>query len=192
MNATKRKSNAARVGVLALALALVSACLLGGTLAKYSTEVTGTGSATVAKWSFTANGATDKFDVSLVDETQTGVAEGRIAPGAKGSFAIELDANGSEVAVDYTIAFSNLTGMPDGLKFYSDSDRKNAIDDLGAYEGLNGTIALANVGTSVTKTVYWAWAEGADAEDTVVGKDPKAGTFAVTVTGTQKTDAAAA
>lgn len=190
MNATKRKSNVARIGVLALALALVSACLLGGTLAKYSTAVTGTGSATVAKWSFTANGGTDEFDVSLVDETQTGVAEGKIAPGAKGSFDIVLDASGSEVAVDYTIAFSKLTDMPDGLKFYSDSNRKNAIDDLGTYKGLNGTIDWADVDKQVTKTVYWAWAEGDD--DTAVGKDPKAGTFAITVTGTQKTEAATA
>lgn len=47
--ATQKKSYAARLGVLAVALSLVTACLLGGTMAKYVTEVTGTGSATVAK-----------------------------------------------------------------------------------------------------------------------------------------------
>ena len=60
-----KKNHAARLGALALALTLVSTCLMGGTLAKYTTTVTGTATATVAKWVFNANNAaadTKKFE----------------------------------------------------------------------------------------------------------------------------------
>ena len=51
----KRKSQASRLGVLALALTLVTTCLTGGTMAKYVTEVTGNATAAVAAWSFKVN-----------------------------------------------------------------------------------------------------------------------------------------
>lgn len=47
-----------RIGVIVLALTLITACLAGGTLAKYSTTVDSTGSTgTVAKWSWKINDA---------------------------------------------------------------------------------------------------------------------------------------
>ncbi|WP_418252314.1 hypothetical protein [Gordonibacter urolithinfaciens] len=186
--ATQKKSYAARLGVLAVALSLVTACLLGGTMAKYVTEVSGTGSATVAAWSFKANDQTKEFTVDLADTANTNVATDRIAPGTKGSFGIKVDATGSETALDYTIAFSNLTNMPDGLKFYSDIDRTIAITDLATYKGFDGGIALTEVGTPVTKTVYWEWAyEGDNTKDTAAGTNAsKAASFKITVTGTQK------
>lgn len=51
----KKKVYAARLGVTALALTLVTTCLMGSTLARYVTEVTGSATATVAKWSFKVN-----------------------------------------------------------------------------------------------------------------------------------------
>ncbi|MDN4469665.1 hypothetical protein [Gordonibacter sp. RACS_AR68] len=193
--ATQKKSYAARLGVLAVALSLVTACLLGGTMAKYVTEVTGTGSATVAKWSFTANGKTDTFgSIDLAKTAYTNVAEKKIAPGTEGSFDIVLDASGSDVAVDYTIAFSNLQNKPKNLKFYSDKDKSTEISDLAT--ALTGTIELKDVGTAVTKTVYWDWAIGSsDADnstDTANGTAAKSMTFDIAVTGTQKTPVAPA
>ncbi|MEI3230105.1 MAG: hypothetical protein V8S24_01915 [Gordonibacter pamelaeae] len=128
--ATQKKSNAARLGVLAVALSLVTACLLGGTMAKYVTEVTGTGSATVAKWSFKAkNQTTTLAEVNIANTAyaNTNAATGRIAPGTAGSFDIALDANGSEVAVGYAIALTNLGNMPEGLKFYSGANKTSGI-----------------------------------------------------------------
>lgn len=185
--ATQKKSYASRLGVLAVALTLVTACLLGGTMAKYVTEVTGTGSATVAKWSFTANEKTDKFDVALTDTTQTGVATGKIAPGAKGSFDIDMSAAGSEVGVDYTIAFSDTTNLPAGLKFYSDADGKSEITELSAVS--TGTIEADK---TEKVTIYWSWpTTGDDSSDTTVGKAANgvAKTFTITVTGKQQTPA---
>lgn len=195
-----KKSYAARLGVLVVALTLVSTCLLGGTMAKYVTDVTGTGSATVAKWSFKATNGTDTTaNVDLASTAYGNVAEKKIAPGTEGSFDIEIDASGSEVAVDYTIAFSNLQNKPDNLKFYADKEGKTEILDLGNYKGLNGTITLDKVNTKVTKTVYWKWPyetgsgdaiKAADVVDTTAGAKETDGdrkvSFDIKVTGTQK------
>ena len=199
--ATQKKSNAARLGVLAVALSLVTACLLGGTMAKYVTEVTGTGSATVAKWSFKANEKTDTFTVDLAKTAYTNINNtdgNKIAPGTEGSFDIKLDASGSDVAVDYTIAFSNLQNKPTNLKFYSDENMATEIADLTNTTALNGEIKLADISKPVTKTIYWKWAyeigndeatkktnNAQDVKDAVNSM-----TFTITVTGTQQTPTA--
>lgn len=100
----KRKSYVARLGALALALTLVSSCLVGGTLARYVSEVTGTAKATVAAWSFKANGEGTKMaDIDLASTAYTSatVASRVIAPGTSGSFDIEL--MGLEVKWELTI-----------------------------------------------------------------------------------------
>ncbi len=189
--ATQKKSNAARLGVLAVALSLVTACLLGGTMAKYVTEVTGTGSATVAKWSFKANNETTTFaDINIASTAYTNINnadKNRIAPGTAGSFDIMLDATGSDVAVGYTIAFTNLSNQPTNLKFYSDKEMTQEITNLST--GLTGAIdynATADA-MKTTKTVYWKWdyqtASGDTADVENAGKDM---TFDIKVIGTRK------
>lgn len=184
------KSNfVARLSVLTIALTLVTTSLIGGTLAKYTTEVTGDGSATVAKWSFEAHdesGAT--FAVTLTDTADTNVTSGKIAPGSKGSFNIEIDATGSETALDYTIEFTNFKNKIDNLKFYSDATRTVDTEiDLTNTKAFDGSIALAESNKKVTKTVYWEWKDGVNnASDTDAGKAPTEMTFDIKVTGTQK------
>ena len=192
--ATQKKSYAARLGVLAVALSLVTACLLGGTMAKYVTEVTGTGSATVAKWSFKANGSdTTLTEVNIANTAYTNVATGKIAPGTAGSFDIALDAKGSEVAVDYAIELSNLGNMPKGLNVYEGANKTSGITVTGGVATLEGSIGKDSVDTPVKKTIYWVW-DGADtdADDTVLGKAGEKKTFNIKVTGTQKTPVAPA
>lgn len=193
--ATQKKSYAARLGVLAVALSLVTACLLGGTMAKYVTEVTGTGSATVAAWKFTAGNGTENFTVDLAKTAYDNINGKKIAPGTEGSFDIILDATGSDVAVDYTIAFSKLENKPTNLKFYykNESDQKVAIDDPTSADAIKGTIDYGSAADAmkVTKTVYWDWAIGnSDADnstDTANGTAAKLMTFDIKVTGTQQT-----
>lgn len=188
------KSNlVARLSVLTIALTLVTTSLIGGTLAKYTTEVTGTGSAQVAKWSFKANeksGGDDKFTVNLADtaDENLNVTNGKIAPGSKGSFNIEIDATGSETALEYKIEFTNIQNPIANLKFYSDADRKNEITDLTTTTALNGSIALTDVGTTVIKTVYWEWKDDVknNASDTAEGVAATKMTFDIKVTGTQR------
>lgn len=180
-----KKTNIARLSALALTLCLASTALMSGTMAKYTTTVTGNGTATVAKWNFKANGDASTFNVNLTDTTLNGkVTEGKIVPGAKGSFNINLDASGSDTAVDYEIKFANTSNIPTNLKFYSNADYSTEINLTTT--GKKGTIALADVGTSVTETIYWKWdyaTSNGDTDDTTdAGKTM---TFEITVTGTQ-------
>lgn len=186
------KSNlVARLSVLTIALTLVTTSLIGGTLAKYTTTVTGDGSATVAKWSFNAYSKQGDatFEVKLTDTANTNVTNGKIAPGSKGSFDIVIDATGSETALDYKIEFTNIQNKIDNLKFYPDASRTDGTEiDLTNPTALNGSIALADVRNTVTKTVYWEWKDAAsnDKSDTEAGVAAKDMTFNIKVTGTQK------
>ena len=119
----KKRSIAARLGVAAMALTLITTSLSSGTLAKYSDTVQGTTKMIVARWnvgaSITANGTKSTLASSpvnfgdLADTATTkpaNVASGRIAPGMAGGFDINLttaaDASGSlgtEVNADYVV-----------------------------------------------------------------------------------------
>ena len=180
-----------RLGVVALALTLVSMTLMGETLAKYTTEVTGTGSVAVAKWAFKADTTTTPsatetwtFDLSSTKTTNNNVATAKVAPGDVGSFTVKMDASGSEVAIEYSIAIdkTNLTTTAGVIKFYSDESRTQEIKTA-----QTGSIALKDVGTAVEEIIYWKWDTTTDSEDTTLGEAAASETFTVTVTANQKT-----
>lgn len=201
----KKRSNAARLGVLVLALTLITTCLVGGTLARYVTEVDGSAKAVVAKWAFDAKNsnqtiATQNFVIDLGDTTNrsayptTDIKEGVIAPGTTGSFDIVLDGTGSEVGIDYTVKFAAKAGttLPDdmvfsfkpitesnkGVKLASLADETGTIDYTATVKGMEKTI-----------TVYWSWAFDADDTATVNDNTYRGVTWLmdITVTGKQTT-----
>lgn len=192
----KRKSQASRLGVLALALTLVTTCLTGGTMAKYVTEVTGKAKATVAAWSFKADGigtAENPIDLgSTANRTAysaDNIMEGVIAPGTSGSFDIVIDGSGSEVGVDYKLKIAAADGitLPDDLTFTTNDSGSDTAYTLGS--DITNTIKYAAGSDSMKKTitVKWTWAFGED--DT---KDSNDNTYAdndwtlnITATGTQ-------
>ncbi len=187
---TKKKSYAARLGVLALALTLVSTCLLGGTLARYTSEVTGTGTANIAKWAvaFKQNDTekTADFNFTLADTkaTNANVATDAVAPGDKGEIKLVIDGTGSEVAYEYKIElnatdFSETAG---NVKFYSNADYTTEWSNADFTK-----VALANVGSPVEKSIYWQWVGGEDnnANDTTAGKAAADITFTIKLTAQQ-------
>ncbi len=191
-----KKLHAARLGALALTLTLISTCLAGGTLARYTSAVTGTGTANIAKWSIdfkhkngagAADSKTANYDIDLKDtkDTNTLVNSDKIAPGDKGSFEVQIDGKDSEVAYEYKIELTttNFSGTAGNVKFYSDADRKK--------EWKNETdftkVALDDVDTAITKTIYWEWegGEGNNANDTTAGVAAASPTFTVKLTAQQ-------
>ena len=189
---TRKRSYAARLGILAVALALTSTCLLGGTMAKYATEVTGTGSATVAAWSFKVNGKDSAIEtVDLASTAYSNVKSKTIAPGTKGSFTVEVDATGSDVAVKYTIKFSDMTNVPTDLKFYSDEALTKPIDP--ASSPVEGAITADAQNKKVATTIYWSWPYTTGTDDAAIKANDKTDTgdagktvsFKIAVTGTQ-------
>lgn len=164
----KKGSKIVRLGVLALTLTMVSTCLMGGTMARYVTEVTGTASASVAAWKFNVNDATSEkptfTDIELGSTANRAsynaedIADDVIAPGTKGSFEIIVDGTGSEVGVDYTVKIAAATGttLPNDLTFKVDDTAYTLGSDV------SGTIDYSTTDNAMKKTlkVTWEWAFG--------------------------------
>ena len=193
------------IGVAALALTVVSSCMVGGTLAKYTTTATGTGSAIVAKWapSFKdAEGGTYTNDtvVKLTDTTvdPKTVTDGRIAPGTAGSYSVKVGRGDSEVGFSYTITISDVNDKPANLDFYDEAGttKLTAVDGVYTLTPNDNTVA-ADATEEKTITVNWKWpyqADGADptANDAADNTAGAAGgengtkmTFKVNITATQ-------
>lgn len=194
----KKRLNFGRLGAMALALTLITTCLMGGTLAKYTTTVAGEGTATVAKWAFEVNGGTEKFTVDLGDTTNRtlyeskDVKEGVIAPGTSGKFDIEIDGTGSEVGIDYSITLADANNggdnaIPEGIVFsteeLTDANKGAAIGAITS-DSLTGTIDYSDTAADMKKTVsvYWKWNDAADNDNASAGKSYK---INISVTGTQ-------
>lgn len=187
-------------GIIILLVILLIIALVAGIWAysKYTSTITGQGGATVASWSFKVNGQTATItNVSLTDTTlNSKVTDGKIAPGTDGSFGITVDGSGSDVEIAYSIQVSNFLNMPTNLKFYSDSTFTTPLTvtgtgDTRVFEA-TGTIALADIETTVSQTIYWRWEYETGAEDDIATNDAQdtidAGstpTFTVRVVGTQ-------
>ena len=189
------------IGVAALALTVVSSCIVGGTLAKYTTTATGTGSAVVAKWapSFkdsAGNAFTDSTVVSLKDTTVDAkkVADGKIAPGTEGSFSVKVGRGDTEVGFNYTITISDVTNMPKNLKFYDETGTTELTATDGVYT-LTPPDNKVDADATAEKTIIvnWKWpyeATGADptandTDDSTDGTNAATMTFKVNITATQ-------
>lgn len=193
----KKKHFTARLGVLALALTLVSTCLLGGTMARYVSEVTGEATATVAAWSFKANEQDTTLTTINLGSTENrqgyvagDIMDGVIAPGTKGSFDIVIDGTGSEVGVDYILKFAAADGttLPADLTFKVDNATGTAADyTLG--DDVTGTIDYAAGADAMKKTLKVTWEWAFDENDTTSTNDNKyqgeSWTLNITVTGKQ-------
>ena len=195
-----KKNWIARIGFLALVLTLVTASLVSGTFAKYTTAVSGKDTVRVAKFdvavgdgatTFTTGTAIDIFTMAA----DTGVAEieGIIAPGTTGDFGIEIE-NKSEVKVSAALAFeeTNTNNVP--IYYVYNTQRYSSVltgtytgDNNGTYKTLAG-LAADMVATPIkldvsggtvdeaTLALDWYWAFNTagtgqtDVSDTTLGK----------------------
>ena len=183
--------------VILLVLTLITATIFSMyAYSKYKTTLTGNGTATVAKWSFKVNGQTQTIpdiDLTQTMDTHNNVAEGKIAPGTSGHFDLELDATGSEVAIDYNIKLA-ITEKPTNLKFYLDNTYETEIAETEGILNVSGSIPLETIDTPLIKTIYWQWPyETGTTENEVKENDKtdtidsaKKVTMTITVTGTQR------
>ena len=191
---TKVKSkNKGAVVVLALIVAIILSMYA---YSKYTSTLTGNGTSTVAKWSFKVNGQTQTIpDIELGEtmDAHSNVVDKKLAPGTSGHFDLILDGSGSEVAIDYNIKLA-ITQKPTNLKFYLDDKYQTPISETDGTLNIAGSIALEDVNTPLTKTIYWQWpyetgktSNEIDKNDETDTKDSgKNVTMTITVTGTQR------
>ena len=118
----ERMNKRLKIALTLVAIILIATLAISLAYSRYFSKITGTGTATVAKWSFKVNGQADNLGAITLGNTtedNSKVADGKIAPGTSGSFNVLLDATGTEVALDYTIQFDNVSDeFPQNLKFY--------------------------------------------------------------------------
>ena len=169
-----KKNRMMRLASILLVCVLLTTSVISGTFAKYVSETTATGSATVASWDVKLEGKkftdTITFDFTEnwinTDET-TGVnsvePDKLLAPGTEGSFDLTVT-NDSEVAAEFKIAFdfTELAGLPLEFTYKVDNADYNQTDFL--------PIAI---GETETVTVTWEWPfhtdDAQDVEDTELG-----------------------
>lgn len=196
----KRKKNMmGRLAVTAVALTLISTSLMGSTLAKYATEITGTGTAAVSKWDVemkadanettasTVKSADYRFtlnDTRSTNKSNELVTADKIAPGSSGSVALQINVkntNEVKVGASFEIDTTNLNGVP--IKFYSDAAMNTEITLANNKGTLTSTSTVApKTADTIDQVIYWKWAtpdQNGDAADTTLGKAASSGTFTI-------------
>lgn len=175
----KKRKNKSLSTFIVLCVMLVMICFvtISGTYAKYTSTISGSDSARVAKWKWQINGTDvdlgqatytlDLFstikDTDDTDEANVSTTEKIIAPGTKGSFKVTLK-NASEVDAKYSVDFNIENADNINLEFSTDgTNYSKTLTGLDAKDiAMNGTDEF---------TIYWQWAyeAGKDAEDTTLG-----------------------
>lgn len=200
----KKRSRIVSLGVLALTLTMMSTCLMGSTMARYVTEVTGSATAAVAAWSFKADSKDsvgETFtEIYLGDTTHReaydlkDIAEGVIAPGTKGSFDIVIDGVGSGVGIDYAvkIAAGKDVILPDDLVFSTEAITADKPGEkLADFSIPESTIDYSKTSDSMKKTITVNWEWAFDESNDVSSNDNtyagKKWTLDITITGKQTT-----
>lgn len=207
-----KKNRTLRVSALLLALTLITTCFVGGTFAKYTSSVTTSDTAKVAKWQIKVNGTDvtvtdpqvtfDLFQDTVLDSddtnAETDVKQGNtlIAPGTAGHFDIKVE-NLSEVNAKFTIAFTEEVTGNGGtdLPLEYQIVAKGASVADGAWKGdiaqLNTAVdSIAMESGTNEYTVHWRWnfADGTnDVNDTKLGVAAQ-GEVSVKVTATITVD----
>lgn len=196
-----KKNKVLLLGIITVFVAIFSLTLVSGTWAKYTSTVSGTDTAQVAKWAWKVNdqnvvaGAAQEalvFDLfNTIKDTdgaaETDVKENLIAPGTSGSFAVKIE-NASEVtgkyAIEFTVKQTSATGAEETVTIpleYSVDGGANWSPTLNAISASDAT-KLA-VGRNATVTIKWRWNfEGEDNDGTDTNLGLKAPSIIVTAT----------
>lgn len=170
-----------RLGATTLVLTLISMSLMGGTLAKYTTTVSGKADATVAKFAFDLSGATQSTDeitindlfASSYNNNTVSASEKVVAPGTSGKQEFKLENKGDVniIVKELTITPTNANNIPlqyaitGGDTDPTEADWKSDTNTLTS----PGFTNLAN-GASQTFYLHWRWNPASnDTTDTALG-----------------------
>lgn len=203
----KKRNVAGFLAKTAVALTLISTCLVGGTLAKYTSEVTGTGTSVTAKWVFKAgstDGATTFTTFTLGGTTDGAVAKERIAPGSTGTIPVYYDLTGTEVKTQLKVyvKVDDASKLPRNFTMAVGSTKKVATDFTNNtyvelltktlnVDSTNHTVPAADAKSNANITWNWAFETGSDAASKKTGDttDTADGTAAGTANFTIKVEA---
>lgn len=197
MTKIKKENNIRyKILVLSITAVLVISLLAITSYAKYITTINAEGRAQVGKWSFKVNESDNKNigEINLGRKSYTAetIANGEIAPGTSGEFAIKVDATGTKTGVNYTIEFSNIQNKPTNLYFKIGEEKYYDFNKLST--ALAGKIDANDPQKVKEINIGWAWdyetennggISTNDEIDTEDGKTANLFSFDIAVTGTQ-------
>lgn len=150
------KQNKGIFGALCILLIMLLLTGAGGyTYARYMSQERGTGNADIANWSFqiVKDGEETKNVTLRNTVTKSTLVNGKIAPGTSGEFTVTLDATGSDVAVDYVLAFAEEVNKPANITFTYNDTKYNSLSEIG---DIKGTIGISGERTKTIK-IAWTW-----------------------------------
>lgn len=150
-----KKNLVLRIGALALAGCCITMTMLSGTFAKYTSEIKGAATATVAKWSFKTDGV-EKDGIVTYSLTTGDV---KIAPGKSGNFKITLDGSGSDTDIDYAISVKQAS-LGDGVSLPTTFKISSTAEGLETREGefiVKGTIPYDATAENMKKEIVFDW-----------------------------------
>ena len=157
----KTKKNGILKVIILVILIIAVVILAGFAYARYMTTKSGQTEVEIAKWNFkvtagsSQNLSIDLADTRLANDT-TEVDSSKVAPGTKGALALNINATGTQVSLEYDIDIS-LTRIPENLIFYSDSNMTNAILKENGNIHLDGYFGANDTNKTATKNLYWQW-----------------------------------
>ena len=144
-----KKIKAMRFASALLVIALLTACAISGTFAKYTTSTTGSDSARVAYWGFGEDAATTINLFSTSYDNSVSSTEDVIAPGTSGSSTFKFAYGGTKAAPEVNYTFTVDAALPEGVTDYDSlDDNPNFYWTLKVKEGDSD---LTDVGTTDTK-----------------------------------------
>lgn len=183
------------LGILVALLLVVGAGIY--TYARYTFSRTGNGSVDVATWAVSLkqndSAVSDNFTLNLTLDANNNVVDGKIAPDRSATATLVLDLTGTEVATDYQVDLSTVTGLPNGMSITGVTADGVALSETsagsGVYTGsvgLNaGKTAIADNSVTLVITATWVNNESNNANDTTYGEAHGTLTIPVTVTAKQ-------
>ena len=147
--------------------------------ALFQSDISGSVDAQIASWTVKVNnslindGMSNSFTIDTINYTQTdsNVRSGKFAPGIEGYYDLEIDPNGTEVSVKYSIIIedfevSNL--KVDRVELLSGGSTFTKVDDY----NYSGIILLGNTNVQHLR-LYLDWndlnTKEANEEDSIIG-----------------------
>ena len=157
----KVKKNGILKVIIPLILIITIVVFAGLAYARYVTSKSGQTEVQIAQWNFNVTvGSSQSLNVDLADtrlaNDTTEVDRTKVAPGTKGALALNVNATGTQVSLEYDIDIG-LTRIPENLIFYSDSNMTNAILKENGNIHLDGYFGANDTNKTATKNLYWQW-----------------------------------
>ena len=118
-----------------------------GAYAYYRSNMTGTVSGTIAKWSFTANDQTSTMNINF----------NGLYPGKSGVYNIELSAENSDLDVYYEFNVESTDANFASKLFLDSSYTKNVFSNVYNDDYYPGRYGVIPAGQTVTVPIYFNW-----------------------------------